>query len=162
MPVDLPDSTALAAVAQRYGLGLDAADLEQFGPMVAGLLASWDAVEELYHASAPAMPERAWSRPDAADNPFNAWYVTCEVTGSGTGPLAGRTVAVKDNTAVAGVPLMNGSKTMEGYVPRRDATIVTRMLAGRRDDHRQGGVRGPLLLRRFAHLTHRPGPQPVE
>ena len=128
MPVDPPDATALAVVAQRYGLGLDAADLEQFGPMVAGLLASWDAVEDLYNASAPETPERKWNRPDDADNPFNAWYVTCEVTGHGGGPLAGKTVAVKDNTAVAGVPLMNGSKTMEGYVPRRDATIVTRML----------------------------------
>ena len=70
----------------------------------------------------PAMPERAWTRPDAADNPFNAWYVTTSITEGGEGPLAGKTVAVKDNTAVAGVPMMNGSKTMEGYVPLRDAT----------------------------------------
>ena len=54
MPVEPPDPTALAAVAQHYGLGLDAADLDQLSPMVAGLLASWDAVEELYTASAPA------------------------------------------------------------------------------------------------------------
>ena len=121
MSVEPPDPTALAAVAQHYGLGLDAADLDQLSPMVAGLLASWDAVEELYNASAPDVPDRTWHRPEDADNPFNAWYVTCEVTGSGNGPLAGKTVAVKDNTAVAGVPLMNGSKTMEGYVPRRDA-----------------------------------------
>jgi amidase len=129
MPVEPPDPTALAAVAQHHGLGPDAAELDQLSPMVAGLLASWDAVEELYNASAPDMPDRTWHRPEDADNPFNAWYVTCEVTGSGSGPLAGKTVAVKDNTAVAGVPLMNGSKTMEGYVPRRDATIVARMLA---------------------------------
>src|SRR4051794_37540281 len=100
MPVTPPDPAALKNVAQRYGLGLSDSDLEQFSPMVNGLLASWDAVEELYNASAPAMPERAWSRPDEAANPFNAWYVTCEVTGSGEGPLAGKTVAVKDNTAV--------------------------------------------------------------
>lgn len=129
MPVDPPDSAALAAVARRYGLGLDAADLDQFAPLVTGLLASWDAVAELYAASAPDAPERAWTRPDPADNPYNAWYVTCAVTGGGDGPLAGRTVAVKDNTAVAGIPLMNGSTTVEGYVPRRDATVVTRMLA---------------------------------
>jgi amidase len=129
MPVNPPDPDALNAVAQRYGLGLSAADIESFSPMVHGLLMSWDAVEELYNASAPAMPERAWTRPDDADNPYNAWYVTTSITEGGEGPLAGKTVAVKDNTAVAGVPLMNGSKTMEGYVPRRDATIVARMLA---------------------------------
>ncbi len=45
------------------------------------------------------------------------------------GPLAGRTVAIKDNTAVAGVPMMNGSRTLEGFVPRQDATVVSRLLA---------------------------------
>jgi len=37
-------------------------------------------------------------------------------------------VAVKDNIALAGVPMMNGSRTIEGYVPRQDATVVTRLL----------------------------------
>ncbi|WP_300007854.1 amidase [Pseudonocardia sp.] len=129
MPVRPPDPDDLKAVASHYGLGLDDADIASFSPMVHGLLASWDAVEELYAASVPSMPERSWSRPEPADNPYNAWYVTCEVTGSGEGPLAGKTVAVKDNTAVAGVPMMNGSKTIEGYTPLRDATVVTRMLA---------------------------------
>lgn len=129
MPVRPPDPATLHAVAARYGLGLDDADIASFTPFVHGILASWDAVEELYAASAPTMPERAWTRPEPADNPFNAWYVTCEVTGSGEGPLAGKTVAVKDNTAVAGVPMMNGSTTMEGYTPLRDATVVSRMLA---------------------------------
>lgn len=129
MPVRPPDPAALKAVAEQYGMGLDDADIASFSPMAHGLLASWDVVEELYEASAPAMPTRTWTRPEPADNPYNAWYVTCEITGNSAGPLAGRTVAVKDNTAVAGIPLMNGSATMEGYVPRRDATIVTRMLA---------------------------------
>jgi len=40
--------------------------------------------------------------------------------------LKGKTVAVKDNICVAGVPMMNGSMTMEGYTPLRDATVVTR------------------------------------
>ena len=128
MPLRPPDPDDLAKAAQQYGLGLDEADVASFSPMVHGLLASWDAVEELYAASAPAMPERAWTRPEAADNPFNAWYVTTSITGSGEGPLAGKTVAVKDNTAVAGIPMMNGSRTIEGYTPRRDATIVTRLL----------------------------------
>ena len=37
-------------------------------------------------------------------------------------------MGVKDNIAVAGVPMMNGSKLMEGYVPEFDATVVTRLL----------------------------------
>ena len=37
-------------------------------------------------------------------------------------------MALKDNIMLAGVPMMNGSSTLEGYVPDFDATIVTRML----------------------------------
>jgi amidase len=129
MPVELPDPAAIAEVAQAYGLRLSDADIASFSPMVHGLLSSWDVIEELYGQSAPVAPQRAWTRPEAADNPHNAWYVTTEITEGGEGPLAGRTVAVKDNTMVAGVPMMNGSRTIEGFIPTRDATIVTRLLA---------------------------------
>lgn len=128
MPVDPPGSADLERVSRRYGLALSEADLESFGPAVGGLLTSWDAVERLYAETAPAMPDRAWTRPGDAENPFGAWYVTTSISGAGGGPLAGRTVAVKDNTAVAGVPMMNGSSALEGYVPARDATVVTRLL----------------------------------
>ena len=52
----------------------------------------------------------------------------CSIPGAAEGPLAGRTVGVKDNVCVAGIPLLNGSPIMEGYVPREDATVVTRLL----------------------------------
>lgn len=129
MPVQPPDPADLARVAERYGLRLDEADLTSFAPVVEGLLASWDVVEELYRASVPDPPKREWTRPEGADNPYNAWYVQTSITEGGQGPLAGRTVAVKDNTMVAGVPMMNGSTTVEGFLPLRDATIVTRLLA---------------------------------
>jgi amidase len=128
MALEHPDRAALEAVVQRYGFSLDDDDLTAFSPMVDGLLDSWKVVEELYAQSAPQAPERTWSRLDEADNPWNAWYVTCAVNERDEGPLAGRTVAIKDNTMVAGVPMMNGSHTVEGFVPTRDATIVTRLL----------------------------------
>ena len=37
-------------------------------------------------------------------------------------------MAVKDNICVAGVPMMNGSRVLESYVPEVDATVVTRIL----------------------------------
>ena len=52
-----------------------------------------------------------------ADNPLGAWYVTTSITEREDGPLAGRLVAVKDNTAVAGVPMMNGSSTWKASRP---------------------------------------------
>ena len=35
---------------------------------------------------------------------------------------------LKDNVCLAGVPMMNGASTLEGYVPDVDATVVTRIL----------------------------------
>ena len=37
-------------------------------------------------------------------------------------------MVLKDNVCLAGVPMMNGASTLEGYTPDVDATIVTRML----------------------------------
>ena len=129
MAIRPPSDTDLRSAAEHYGLGLSDEDVASFNPIVTGLLGSWDVVEELYASTAPVPPEREWHRPEAEENPLGAWYVTCEISEAGGGPLAGRTVAIKDNTMVAGVPMMNGSKTVEGFVPVRDATIVTRLLA---------------------------------
>lgn len=128
MPMSEPDPAALREIAAGYDLNLSPAELDEYAPVVAGLLSSWDTVAELHAAEAPATPERAWTRPERGDNPYNAWYVTTSITEADGGPLAGRTVAIKDNTAVAGVPMTNGSALVEGYVPSEDATIVRRLL----------------------------------
>jgi amidase len=129
MPLTPPTDDDLTAIAQRYGLRLGPADLASFRGLAAGLLASYEEVERRYAASLPEPPARRCEWPAAAANGLGAWYVTTSITTTGEGPLAGRTVAVKDNIAVAGIPMMNGSAALAGFLPRRDATVVTRLLA---------------------------------
>jgi amidase len=128
MAITPPTNDDLAEIAERYRLGLDAGDVESFRAIITGALGSYDAVERLYAASLPEPPSRAYQWPGEAGNELGAWYVTSEIKGAGDGPLADRRVAIKDNIAVAGLPMMNGSATVEGYIPRRDATVVTRVL----------------------------------
>lgn len=127
MAVHRPGVSELETISARYGLGLSAADLVSFAPLVKDVLDSWDVVAELHHEIATAPISRTWQQPE--DNPLGAWYVQCEVTARGTGPLRGRTVAIKDNIAVAGVPMMNGSALLDTFIPQLDATVVTRLLA---------------------------------
>jgi amidase len=126
-----PDKDEVTALARSYGMNPSDTELETYTLLVGGVLSSYDAVEELYAGIAPQPPaDRSGTRPEEADNPLGAWYVRTEIHGADDGPLAGKTVAVKDNTAVAGVPMMNGSHTLEGFVPSRDATVVSRLLEG--------------------------------
>jgi amidase len=129
VPLTPPNDYQLAALNEHYGFGMSGEELAEYGTFIGGVLENWDATERLYARTAPSAPQRDWAAPDAADNPLGAWYVTTNIVEGGEGPLAGRTVAVKDNTAVAGVPMMNGSRAVEGFVPTRDATIVSRLLA---------------------------------
>jgi amidase len=128
MAITPPTSDDLAELAARYRLGLDAGDIESLRGVIGGALESYEAVERLYAARVPEAPSRAYQWPAEAANELGAWYVTADITTAADGPLSGRRVAVKDNIAVAGLPMMNGSATVQGFVPLRDATVVTRLL----------------------------------
>src|SRR5712692_5161763 len=128
MPIAPLSDDDVAQIASGYGLHLGDADIASFRALASGLLTSYDEVERLHEASQPEPPSREWRRPPDAENPLGAWYVTAEIQTRQDGPLAGRRIAVKDNIAVAGIPMMNGSATVEGFVPRRDATVVARLL----------------------------------
>jgi aspartyl-tRNA(Asn)/glutamyl-tRNA(Gln) amidotransferase subunit A len=58
---------------------------------------------------------------------LNAYITDEEIEGSEDGPLAGKTVAVKDNISTEGVRTTCGSKMLEEYVPPYDATVVERL-----------------------------------
>lgn len=111
-------------------LGISVTDdiLHQVEPFVAGMVASASAAggdtEE-----PPRAGRSPGAAPDPADNPLGAWYWRCSVQESTSGPLAGRTVALKDNIALAGIPMMNGTAALRGYVADDDATVVRRVLA---------------------------------
>ncbi|MFY2860190.1 amidase [Mycobacterium sp. THU-M104] len=130
MTVSRPSAGDLDAAAHHFGFHLDAAARRDYLAAVQHTLTSYDVVDALYDELAPLQtPERAHRFPTPEENPLGAWYVTTEIASGAKGPLSGRTVAVKDNIAVAGVPMMNGSRAVEGFVPGRDASVVERLLA---------------------------------
>lgn len=77
----------------------------------------------------PHFPRTAGGPPAPEANPYNAWAWRTEIRGSAEGPLAGRRIGIKDNIAVAGVPMRNGSALLADFIPDEDASVVTRILA---------------------------------
>tara|TARA_R110001599_G_scaffold86135_2_gene231212 strand:- start:385 stop:1896 length:1512 start_codon:yes stop_codon:yes gene_type:complete len=161
MSVKRPGIDTLAAISDYYGFDLSFDELSEFQSAVAGSMAIYDRLDELADESLPVNYPRAelGYRPVGDDNPLNGWAWKCSVPGAEEGPLAGRTVALKDNIALAGIPMMNGSPIMEGFVPREDATVVTRLLdAGA---HIIGKTAVPAFCFDGGGCTGYPEPQPV-
>jgi len=127
--VVLPTPAQLRSVAEQCGLSLTDDDVASFRGLMQGSIEAYNLVatmpDEVPEVKYPRTPGR---RPSAEENPRNAWYRKSTVKGAASGKLKGKTVALKDNIMLAGVPMTNGSSTLEGYVPDFDATIVTRML----------------------------------
>jgi amidase len=161
MPVQPPSSAELARIARAYHLDLTEEELATYtelaGPSLAGLARLDELADELLAVRYPRADRG--QRPADEDNPSNGWVWRCSIPGAEDGPLSGRTVGVKDNVCVAGVPMLNGSPIMEGYVPREDATVVTRLLdAGA---HIIGKTAVPAFCFDGGGLTGYPEPQPT-
>jgi aspartyl-tRNA(Asn)/glutamyl-tRNA(Gln) amidotransferase subunit A len=84
-------------------------------------LARIDATEAEIHAFNHVMADEARAAADAVDAAIAA--------GRGAGPLAGVTVALKDNMCTRGVPTTCSSKILAGWRPPYDATVVLRLHA---------------------------------
>jgi len=129
MAVRRPTTEQLQSIVFDLGMDLQPEALEQYRSLMEASIASYDVVDALPDEKPPVRyPRTPGYQPLPEENPYGAWYIKTTVKGAPGGKLAGKTVALKDNVCLAGVPMMNGASTLEGYVPDLDATIVTRML----------------------------------
>jgi len=129
MSVAVPTLQQLRDAANDLSLSLSDADLGEFRDLMTGSVEDFSKIVDAPDFT-PAVkyPRTAGYHPSSSENPLNAWYVRTDIKGASDGRLAGKTVAVKDNVAVAGVPMMNGSSILKGFDPNVDATVVTRLL----------------------------------
>jgi amidase len=129
MSASLPTPEKLTSIAKSMGIQFAEGDAESFLSQMSPFFAAADrtlqAVDPLPEVKYPRTPGY---RPGPNEDPLNAWYRKTSIQGAPEGKLKGFTAALKDNVLVAGVPMMNGSSFMDGYVPELDATVVTRLL----------------------------------
>ena len=129
MAVQAPTPDQLKDVAGEMGLSLTDADIESFIGLIRPSVAAYNVVDAMPDNLPPVKyPRTPGTRPGPDENRHNAWYVKTTVNGAANGKLKGKRVVLKDNIMLAGVPMMNGAATLEGYMPEIDATVVERIL----------------------------------
>lgn len=125
-----PSAAQIETYAARHFFHPTPEELAQLEAALTSSLRSIDRMEEIevpppelrHHYRDPGRPPRP------EEDPYNAFIRFCEVRGAPEGPLARKTVGVKDCIPVAGVPMTNGGRRTPAFVPTEDAVVVERLL----------------------------------
>ncbi len=129
MSIRRPTTEQMREVISSLHMTMSESETQEYMALMEGSFQAYDRIDALPdNIPEVAYPRTPGSRPAAQDNPMNAWYVKTDVKGANSGPLQGKKIVLKDNVSLAGVLMMNGASTLEGYVPDMDATVVRRIL----------------------------------
>lgn len=121
-------------LAGEVGFNVQASEVEAYTELLQKAQAAFEAVAALddYQPTpnTEAAPRQNVHRPNPVDNPHNAWAwkCHCEHTSPSSTILTGKTICLKDNIAMAGVPCLVGTDSFTGWTPAMDATVVARVL----------------------------------
>jgi amidase len=127
--VKRPTLDQMKEIVASLQMSMSEREIGEYLEVMEGTLQAYDRLTQLPdNLPSVRYPRTPGYRPGPSENPLNAWAVKSEVRGAPYGPLSGKRVVLKDNVCLAGVPMMNGASTLEGYVPDVDATVVTRIL----------------------------------
>lgn len=123
-----PTVEELQTISEMHHLSLTDEEIEDFRELIAEKMGMYKRLAEL-EAPEPKTEFTDRKRVSANESdPHNAFVTRCKIPGADDGILSGMSVAVKDNIAVAGVEMTNGSIVLDGYVPTQDATVVDAVL----------------------------------
>tara|TARA_Y100001936_G_scaffold99867_1_gene98132 strand:+ start:842 stop:2389 length:1548 start_codon:yes stop_codon:yes gene_type:complete len=126
---EMPTLQMLMDIADEFSMGLSKDDVKSHLSTMSGAIEHFRVLDSLVEVNPVVKyPRTPGYRPSSSENPFNAWYWKTSIKGSPEGPLKGYQLGIKDMVSVAGVPMMNGARAIEGYTPHIDATIITRIL----------------------------------
>jgi amidase len=132
MTIRRPSRENLIDIGIRTGLDLTEAEVDDFLPLTAAVIAGYDELDQYPDPVRQVVPavRIPGSRPKPEDDPLNGVVRTCSVKAANDpkGPLSGKRIGIKDTICVAGIPISCASRLLYDYVPDIDATIVKRIL----------------------------------
>ncbi|KAJ5280393.1 hypothetical protein N7478_005765 [Penicillium angulare] len=136
-PVKSGDAEALV---KPLGLTIDPSESDDFQTLLAAVHDCAEGVAALpdYQPQTDQVkyPRENIRRPSKEEQVLGeAWAHRFLIRGNEDGPLAGKSVSLKDVITVAGVPQLMGSDIIPSWTPTTDATVVTRLLEAGADIH---------------------------
>lgn len=148
-PVKPGDAESLLA---PLGLTVDPAEAKDFHTLLAAVHDCAETVAALpdYQPIPDQIryPRENVRRPSKEEQALGqAWVHRFLIRGNAAGPLARKSVSLKDVIAVAGVPQLLGSDIIPSWTPVTDATVVTRLLEAGADIH------GTSTCENYCHST---------
>jgi amidase len=125
-----PTQARVRELAAIEHMTLDDREAAELSTLVDRALGMFDTLDTLPQPDqTPRHRPRDPGRPATAEeDPYNAFIRLCRVEGASDGPLKGKSVGLKDNIRLAGVPMTNGSRLLADFVPSTDAVVVERLL----------------------------------
>jgi len=125
-----PNPERIRQIGRKYGIEFSDSEVEYLSELVDENLAGYERIDELSPESTRASytDRGPGYRPNEDEDPYNAFVTKCSISADTDGPLSDVSVGIKDHIAVAGIEMTWGTTVLQGYVPRHDATVVTRLL----------------------------------
>lgn len=112
---------SIEQAAATYGMELSPEEREGYAAEIEATQQLMGDLEPTQFSSSPA------DDVERGEDRFNAFLYRCTLSGAENGPLAGMDLAVKDNIAVAGVPMTCGSAAVD-FEPEYHAAVTERLL----------------------------------
>ncbi|WP_353987127.1 amidase family protein [Ruicaihuangia caeni] len=149
--------TEVVHLGGTLGMHVSDAEASELASVLTEQLNALGVLDEVASKTLGGAPTMAVHEPSASEDAFHAWDLQFDLGGATSGPLQGRTAAVKASIEVAGVPVSAGN-TLVQHVPTRNSSVVERLLrAGAR-------IVGTTRLSEFEHdgagITGHPRPLP--
>ena len=124
----------ISSLATANGLNIPSSELEDWSVLLSGLnhcakeiLSIPDYYPSVDTTLYPRTEIHRPTTPTSTDYGGWAWKATVKAKNPKSRELEGKTFAIKDNIAVAGVKCTNGTGAVD-WTPKVDATLVTRIL----------------------------------
>ena len=156
MAIKRPTVDQLQEVALSLGIHLSTEQAGVYNTLLQGNFDAYDVIDALPdYVPLVTYPRTPGYRPSAEENKYGAWYVKTIVKGSATGKLAGKTVVLKDNICLAGVPMMTAPndfyyQALETRLPGHGEPVADLQARGILLDGSTSGGEKRLLLQIFS------------